>query len=83
MSTEKPSPSTGQVWTHPEQEGSWRIAGARGQDFVLVRLDDDEVIVTPRVGFTRTWEFAGCDHEVACCLVHSTHTSPHKGCVLR
>lgn len=23
------------------------------------------------------------DHEARCCTVHGTHTTPHKGCVLR
>lgn len=23
------------------------------------------------------------DHEQSCCMVHGTHTMPHKGCILR
>lgn len=29
------------------------------------------------------YEFLGCDHEAACCDDHSTHTTPHMGCVFR
>lgn len=29
------------------------------------------------------FEYVACDHERWCCTGHRTHTSPHRGCVLR
>lgn len=26
---------------------------------------------------------ATCDHADRCCVIHGTHTLPHKGCILR
>lgn len=29
------------------------------------------------------YDFLSCDHDAACCDLHTTHVNPHTGCLLR
>lgn len=71
--------TTGKLWILTGRRSGRRVAlvhspGGSGQqlrDFLSIEELEAE------------FEFLACNHTDYCCTLHSTHASPHRGCILR
>jgi len=85
-----PLPGINQVWAESATGVQVRLLGRKANRWVVQVLggDPENAASYIEIGLdehatTYTYVRTDCDHDTWCCREHSTHASPHHGCVLR
>lgn len=76
-------PSRGQTWRHKTSGEEIVLVGRSSFWGVYAKNKPSEVYRLDPLKLFQDYEFVICNHAMACCTLHGTHTSPHQGCVLR
>lgn len=71
--------ATGRIWTLVGRRSGRRVALVHSPGGSEQQLRDFLPICELEAGY----EFLACDHTGYCCGLHGTHTTPHRGCILR
>jgi hypothetical protein len=72
------------LYRNPVTGEVFKFLGVKSRTVVLQPVDGGHFVELPHEDFFGLFEDTGVhDHVSACCVVHGTHSSPHKGCLLR
>lgn len=71
--------ATGKTWTLIGRRSGRRVGLSHGRGTMSQQLRD----FVPVAVLEADYEFLDCNHTDYCCSIHDTHTSPHRGCILR
>ncbi|MCC3299395.1 hypothetical protein [Arthrobacter caoxuetaonis] len=87
MDTSAPAPHIGAVYAENATGDEYTLSGlrSRGQVFLAENSTGSGRIIDrlPLEELAGRFTFVRCNHDDFCCTAHRTHTSPHRGCLLR
>ena len=71
--------TTGKLWILTGRRSGRRVALVHSPGGMAQKVRD----FLPIEELDADYEFLACNHANYCCSLHSTHASPHRGCILR
>lgn len=61
----------------------WTLSGLRARHTVILTGDGASRDHVTLDTLADEYDHVGCDHEKFCCITHRTHTTLHRGCMMR